>query len=101
MVEFADHGRATVFQAVDERCLPERPRPVEVLHLGQSGHFEYVLEGAGPGGDGPPDVVVEVEVRVVLPAGRGRWWRRHHSLPKHGQFATHQVESFAYRLPVR
>ena len=101
MVELADHRGATVFQAVDQRRLPQRPGSVEVLHLGQPGHFQYVVKRAGPGGNALPDVVVEVEVGGILPAGRGRPRRRHHPLPEHGEFAADQVESFAHLVPVR
>jgi hypothetical protein len=74
MVELADHCRTTILQTVNECRLPKRPRPVEILHLGQSGHLEYIVKRAG-GADGcSSHVVVQVEVPVVLPPGRG--WRR-------------------------
>ena len=59
-----------VGQAVDHGELPQRPGPVEALHGDRLRHVEQVAQRAVAGGARPAQVVVEVEVRVDLPARR-------------------------------
>ena len=71
-MHFLHHGGAAPGQPVDHGEFPEGPAPVE----GLAGQFGGQLSGVGFGGpDGQldaPEVVIQVEVRVVLPGGRKR-----------------------------
>ena len=94
-------GRASVGEPFDEGRTPEWTRDVQrglLYHLGQ---IEYLSQRAGLGDPHPPDVEIEVEVRVDHPSGRGGRQGRHDDLlPQPRNSARRVVEVGAVTLPV-
>jgi hypothetical protein len=71
VMDLHDQRGAAVGEVGDRDGLPERSGPVEALHRHGLGQVEHGALVAVACGSHPAEVVVEVEVRVHLPA----WWR--------------------------
>ena len=102
MVDLGDDGGPTVGQAVDDGELPQRAGAVEALHADRFGEVEHVAPRTVAGRSHPAEVVVEVEVRIDLPPGRGDRHRvTEHPLAQPGHQPADAVHAAAEQGAIR
>ena len=69
MVHLGDEGDLAVLEALDDPHLPQGPVAVELAADDVGREIAQLAHAAGRGEGGPPQVVVDVELRIVDPHG--------------------------------